>query len=132
MYIGMINLDLVTVITDADDKLVAVGISIQSFSRALQKCRGRLFPFGWRHLLPTFLSGKSEAVDLLLIAVKPEYQNKGVTALIFADLIPYYNKYGFVHAESNPELEDNNKVQDQWAYFDTRLHRRRRAFRKPL
>ena len=78
------------------------------------------------------LRGKSDTVDLLLIAVKPEYQNKGVNALLFADLIPYYNKYGFKHAESNPELEENSKVQDQWSYFDTRQHRRRRSFRKEL
>ena len=131
MYLSIINLDLVTVVTDADDQLVAVGISIQSFSKALQKSRGRLFPFGWFHLLNA-LRGKSDTVDLLLIAVKPEYQNKGVTALLFTDLIPYYNKYGFKHAESNPELEDNGKVQDQWAYFSTRQHRRRRSFRKDL
>jgi len=131
MYLSIINLDLVTVVTDADDRLVAVGISIQSFSKALQKSRGRLWPFGWWHLLKA-LRGKSDAVDLLLIAVKPEYQNKGVNALLFTDLIPYYNKYGFRHAESNPELEENSKVQNQWSYFDTRLHRRRRSFRKDL
>lgn len=131
MYLSIINLDLVTVVTDADDKLVAVGISIQSFSKALQKSRGRLFPFGWIPLLQA-LRGKSDTVDLLLIAVKPEYQNKGVNALLFADLIPYYNKYGFKYAESNPELEDNSKVQDQWSYFERRQHRRRRSFRKEL
>lgn len=131
IYLGIINLDLVTVVTDADDRLVAIGISIQSFSEALQKSRGKLFPLGWIHLLKA-LRGKSDAVDLLLIAVKPEYQNKGVNALLFADLIPYYNKYGFKHAESNPELEENSKVQDQWSYFDTRQHRRRRSFRKEL
>lgn len=131
MYLGIINLDLVTLVVDADDKLVAVGISIQSFSKALQKSRGRIFPLGWRHLLPT-LMGKSDAVDLLLIAVKPEYQNKGVNALLFTDLIPYYNKYGFKHAETNPELLDNAKVQNQWNYFETRQHRRRASFRKPL
>ena len=131
IYLGIINLDLVTVVTDADDKLVAIGISIQSFSEALQKSRGKLFPLGWIHLLKA-LRGKSDTVDLLLVAVKPEYQNKGVNALLFADLIPYYNKYGFKHAESNPELEENSKVQDQWSYFDTRQHRRRRSFRKEL
>lgn len=131
MYLGIINLDLVTVVVDKDDKLVAVGISIQSFSKALQKSRGRIFPFGWIHLLKA-LRGKSDAVDLLLIAVKPEYQNKGVNALLFTDLIPYYNKCGFIHAESNPELEDNSKVQNQWSYFDTRQHRRRRSFRKDI
>ena len=131
MYLSILNLELVTVVTDADDKIVAIGISIQSFSKALQKCRGRIFPFGWVHLLPVLL-GKSDAVDLLLIAVKPEYQSKGVNALLFADLIPYYIKNGYRHAESNPELESNAKVQNQWGSFAARQHRRRRAFRKPL
>lgn len=131
MYLSILNLELVTVVTDADDKIVAIGISIQSFSKALQKCRGRIFPFGWVHLLPVLL-GKSDAVDLLLIAVKPEYQSKGVNALLFADLIPYYIKNGYRHAESNPELESNAKVQNQWGSFDARQHRRRRSFRKPL
>lgn len=131
MYLSILNLELVTVVTDADDKIVAIGISIQSFSKALQKCRGRIFPFGWVHLLPVLL-GKSDAVDLLLIAVKPEYQSKGVNALLFADLIPYYIKNGYRHAESNPELESNAKVQNQWGSFEARQHRRRRAFRKPL
>ena len=131
MYLGILNLDYVTVITDADDKIVAAGISIQSFSRALQKSRGRLFPFGWWHMLRA-LMGHSDAVDLLLIAVKPEYQSKGVNALIFNDLIPQYIKSGFGHAETNLELEDNTKVQNQWDYFENRLHRRRATFRKPL
>ena len=131
MYLSILNLELVTVVTDADDKIVAIGISIQSFSKALQKCRGRIFTFGWVHLLPVLL-GKSDAVDLLLIAVKPEYQSKGVNALLFADLIPYYIKNGYRHAESNPELESNAKVQNQWGSFEARQHRRRRAFRKPL
>lgn len=131
LYLGILNLDFVTVVVDSEDKLVAVGISIQSFSRALQKSRGRLFPTGWWHLLRT-LRGNSDIVDLLLIAVKPEYQNKGVNALLFADLIPHYIKAGFKHAETNPELVGNDKVRGQWEYFDTRLHKRRRAFRKPL
>ena len=131
IYLGILNLDLVTLVVDADDKLVAVGISIQSFSKALQKSRGKLLPLGWWHLAKA-LRGKSDTVDLLLIAVKPEYQNKGVNALLFADLIPYYRKYGFKHAESNPELLDNAKVQDQWQYFENRLHRRRCAWRKDL
>lgn len=131
MYLGILNLDFVTVVVDSEDRLVAVGISIQSFSRALQKCRGRLFPTGWWHLLQV-LRGKSDIVDLLLIAVKPEYQNKGVNALLFTDLIPRYIKAGFKHAETNPELAVNEKVRGQWEYFDTRLHKRRRAFRRPL
>ncbi len=131
MYLGIINLDLVTLVVDENDKLVAVGISIQSFSKALQQSRGKLFPSGWWHLLGA-LRGKTETVDLLLIAVDPEYQNKGVNALLFTDLIPNYIKAGFKYAETNPELHSNQKVQSQWEYFETRQHKRRRSFRKDL
>ncbi len=131
MYLGILNLDFVTVVVDQADKLVAVGISIQSFSKALQKSQGQLFPTGWWHLMQA-LRGKTDTVDLLLIAVKPEYQNKGVNALLFTDLIPNYNKAGFKYAETNPELAGNDKVRSQWEYFETRQHKRRFAFRKSL
>ena len=131
IYLSLINFDLLTAIVDKDDKLVGIGISMPSLSRALQKSRGKLFPFGWYHLLRA-LKCKTDRVDLLLVAVKPEYQNKGVNALLFQDLMPYYIKYGFKYAESNLELETNNKVQGQWDYFKNRQHRRRRAFRKML
>ncbi len=131
MYLGILRLDDVCVIVDGNDKLVGVGISISSFSRALQKSRGRIFPFGWWHLLKA-LRGKTDTVDLLLVAVDPEYQNKGVNALLFADLIPSYIKTGYKYAESNPEWEDNSGVQKQWEYFERRQHKRRRCFRGKL
>ena len=131
IYLGLINFDLLTAIVDKDDKLVGIGISMPSMSRALQKSGGKLLPFGWWHLLKA-LKCKTDRVDLLLVAVKPEYQNKGVNALLFQDLIPYYIKYGFKYAESNLELETNNKVQGQWDYFTNRQHRRRRAYCKML
>ena len=131
IYLGMLNLDLVTLIVDGEDQLVGVGISIQSMSRALQKSKGKMFPFGWWHLLKG-LKGKNDRVDLLLVAVKPQYQGKGVNALLFTDLIPAYNKYGFKWAESNPELESNAAVQNQWEAFPYRQHRNRRAFIKRI
>ena len=131
IYLGMLNLDLVTLIGDGEDQLVGVGISIQSMSRALQKSKGKMFPFGWWHLLKG-LKGKNDRVDLLLVAVKPQYMGKGVNALLFTDLIPAYNKYGFKWAESNPELESNAAVQNQWEAFPYRQHRNRRAFIKRL
>ncbi len=130
-YLSLLNLDLVTLIVDREDKLVGVGISMQSMSRALQKSRGKLLPFGWWHLLKG-LKGKNDRVDLLLVAVKPEYQSKGVNALLFQDLIPQYIKCGFKWAESNPEMADNSKVQSQWEYFGRRQHRRRIAVSKKL
>ena len=133
MYLPILDLRMVTLVTDAEDKLVAVGISMPSLSEALQKSHGRLLPFGWYHLLKAlFMKRRAKMLDLLLVAVKPEYQNKGVNALLFSDLIPVYQKLGFVFAESNPELELNGKVQAQWEYFKTEQHKRRRAFIKAI
>ena len=131
IYLPILRLENVCVIVDADDKLVGVGIPIPSLSRALQKSRGRLFPFGWTHLLKA-LYRPNDTVDLLLVAVKPEYQSKGVNALLFTDLIPVYIKNGYRWAESNPELAENENVQQQWKFFERRQHRRRTAFRKDI
>ena len=131
MYLSFLRLEDVSVIVDEDEKLVGLGITMPSFSRALQKSGGKLFPFGWWHILKA-MRGKTDTVDLMLIAVAKEYLNKGVNALLFADLIPGYIKNGYKWAESNPELEENSSVQLQWQYFDYRQHRRRRAFKKTL
>lgn len=132
-YLPIVDLRMVTLITDADDKLIAVGISMPSLSEALQKAKGRMLPFGWYYLLKAlFMKRRAKMLDLLLVAVKPEYQNKGVNALLFSDLIPIYQKLGFIFAESNPELEMNGKVQAQWEYFKTEQHKRRRAFVKKI
>lgn len=132
-YLPILDLRMVTLITDADDKLVGVGVSMPSLSRALQKAKGRMLPFGWYYLLKAlFMKRRAKMLDLLLVAVKPEYQNKGVNALLFSDLIPIYQKLGFEYAESNPELEMNGKVQAQWGYFKTEQHKRRRAFTKKI
>lgn len=130
-YLGMLRLDCVSVIVDADDRLVGVGISIPSLSRALQKSGGRIFPFGWAYLLKA-INGHNDVVDLMLVAISPEYQGKGVNALLFSDLLPVYIRNGYKYAESNLELEDNDSVQLQWQYFERRQHRRRRVFRKSL
>ncbi len=131
LYLNLLNLDLVSLVVDGNDQLVGVGISMPSMSRALQKSKGKMMPFGWYHLLKG-LKGKNDRVDLMLVAVKPEYQNKGVNALLFTDLIPKYIRLGYKWAESNPEMETNGKVQSQWDYFKNRQHRRRRSFEKNL
>ncbi|WP_290430922.1 N-acetyltransferase [Paramuribaculum intestinale] len=130
-YLGILRLDCISVVVDKDGKLVAFGISIPSFSRALQRSGGRLWPLGWYHLLKA-IHGKNDVVDLMLVAVSPEYQNMGVNAMVFADLLPTYIKNGYKFAESNLELADNASVQLQWQYFERRQHRRRRAFRCDL
>lgn len=131
IYLPILRLENVCLIVDSNDKLIGVGISIPSMSRALQKGRGRLLPTGWIHLLKAMYM-HNDVVDLLLVAIKPEYQSKGVNALLFADLLPVYIKNGYRRAESNPELADNENVQLQWQYFERRQHRRRAAFRKDI
>lgn len=132
MYIPMLRLDLVTLIVrEEDDAVVGFGISLPSLSKALQKARGHMFPFGWIHLLKA-LKTKPKVIDLYLTGVLPEYQNKGVNALLFNDLIPVYKSVGAEYAESNPELESNNAVQAQWDYFKREHHKTRRAYIKKL
>ena len=132
MYIPMLRLDLITVIVrEEDDAVVGFGITLPSLSRALQKAKGRMLPFGFIYLLKALYS-KPKIVDFYLLGVLPEYKNKGVNALVFTDLIPIYKKIGAVYAESNPELETNNAIQAQWSYFDIEHHKKRRAFLKKL
>ncbi|GHT41460.1 hypothetical protein FACS189437_08390 [Bacteroidia bacterium] len=132
MYIPMLRLELITlVVREADDAVVGLAITLPSLSKALQKAKGRLFPIGWIHLLKA-LYGKGEVVDLYIMGVLPEYQNKGVNALLFYDLIPIFNKAGFVYAETNPELEINRKMQSQWEDFEATHVKTRRAFIKHL
>ena len=131
IYLDLLNLDLLSLVVDRNDKLVGVGISMPSLSRGLQKSHGKLFPTGWIHLAKGLL-GKNDRVDLLLVAVHPDYQNKGVNALFFQDLLRYYIKNGYRYAESNPEMETNSKVQSQWEAFNPRQHRRRRSYSKKL
>lgn len=128
MYLPIVDLRMVTLVTEADGRLVAVGISMPSLSKALQKAKGKMLPFGWYHLLKALFLKHDKVLDLLLVAVAPEYQNKGVNALLFSDLIPVYRQMGFEYAESNPELEENGKVQAQWDYFKTEQHKRRRVY----
>ena len=132
MYVPVLDLRMVTLIETADGQLVGVGISMPSLSRALQKAKGRLLPFGWFHLLKALWWKRPRVLDLLLVAVRPDYQSKGVNALLFTDLIPVYQQMGFEYAESNPELEANDRVQSQWQYFHTEQHKRRRCYRADL
>ena len=128
-YLGILRLEDVCVVTDSADELIGIGISMPSLSQARRRSGGKFLPWGWYHLWRA-IRGKVDVVDLLLVAVKPEYQNRGVNALIFCDLIPCYVANGYKYAESNLELEGNESVQKQWEYFERRQHRRRRAWKK--
>lgn len=131
-YIKIADLNLVTAIMDGD-RMIGFGITFSSFSRALQKTRdGRLFPFGWWHLLQILKRHKTDTVDLLLIGVLPNYRSKGANALIFDDLIHQFQRYGFDWAVTGPQMESNEGVLAQWQYLESTPVRRHRCFRKQL
>ena len=107
-------------------------MGMPSLSEALRKCRGRLFPFGWYHLIKALKAKKMTDFDLLLIAVRPDYQDKGVTSLIFNEMTPHFTKYGIQRVETTAILETNHKSLANFADFEYIQHKRRRAYIKNL
>ena len=136
MYFPILDLDLVTLIEDhslPEHPVVGVGITYPSLTRALQKCRkGRLWPFGWWHIIKALKFHKTDVIDCLLIGVLPEYRKKGANSLLFYDLIPWYQKYGFKWGETHVEMETNDKVQSQWQHLEHEQHKRRRCYKKHI
>lgn len=131
-YLSILRLDDLSIIVDADDRLVAAGIAMPSLTKALQRSGGKMLPTGWWHLLRAVQGKGVDVVDLMLVAVRKDMQGKGVNSLVFCELIPRFIAHGYREAESNLELEGNESVQRQWEYFERRQHRRRRAWRKDL
>ena len=133
-YLGFLDFNLITCIEDwtgGEHKLIGVGITMPSLAHALRKCRrGRLLPFGWFHVLRAIKMHKTNIVDLLLIGILPEYRAKGANALLFADLIPWYQKYGIEWGETQVELETNAGVQGQWGALTPVMHKRRKCYKK--
>ena len=133
-YLGFLDFNLITCIEDwtgGEHKLIGVGITMPSLAYALRKCRrGRLLPFGWFHVLRAIKQHKTNIVDLLLIGILPEYRAKGANALLFADLIPWYQKYGIEWGETQVELETNAGVQGQWGALTPVMHKRRKCYKK--
>lgn len=131
-YLGLLDLKFVTIVEDKEGNLVAVAITMPSIAHAVQKGKGYLFPFGWFHLLKSMFWKYEEALELLLIAVDKEYQNKGVHALLFNEIIPNLINGGFKYGESNAEMESNNAVQNLWNDYRREFKRRRRVFSKEI
>ena len=131
-YLGLLDLKYVTLIEDKDGKLVALAVSMPSLAHAVHKCRGYLFPFGWWHVIKSMYIKHEEALELMLIAVDPEYRNRGVHAMLFNELIPAIKEGGFKYGESNAEMESNNKVQNLWNDYRREFKRRRRVFSKEI
>ncbi len=129
-FVPNLNTDFVSIILNEKDEVVAFGIAMPSLSKALQKCRGKLYPFGWCHILHAIRH--NDTLDLLLIGIKEEYQGKGLNAMIFDKVAPAIKKYGIKYLETTRELEENNSVQNMWNRFETRLHKRARCYIKEL
>lgn len=130
LYFNFFRLDTVSVVVDEQDEVVALGVGMPSFTKALQKAKGRLFPFGWYHMVKALLV--NDKIDLYLMAVHPDYQNKGVNSIMFAELMPNAAKNGYKLAESNPELVSNTKMSAQWGSFEYVNHKKRCVYIKEL
>ena len=129
-YFGFIKPDYVPVILDEQNKVAAFGITMPSLSTAIQKSKGRLFPFGFIHILRAMKNNPD--VDLYLTAVRPELQNKGVNAMLMNEMHRVYVKNKIQRVETNRELEENSKIQAQWRFFESRQHKRRRCYKKSI
>lgn len=132
-FLQMLDRQYLSVVENPEGEIIGVGVCMPSLSRAVQKAKAKLFPFGWWYLVKElWLKKNHQILDMLLIGVLPEYQDKGANALFFADTIPYGLEHGFEWAESHPQLEDNLAGQMQWKNLDCSIHKRRVAFSKPL
>lgn len=129
-YISFINPEYIKFVIDKDDNLIAFAIVMPSFSRALQKANGRLFPTGIFHLL----NAKKHSKDVIfyLIGIHPEYQNKGITAVIFNEYYKTFTEKGIVNCIRTPELEENVAIRQMWKHFSPEIYKRRRTYRKAL
>lgn len=131
-YFPLINFDFTSIVVNEKNEIVGVGVGMPDISKAIKKCNGKLFPFGWFHILRALKAKKTEAFDLLLIAVRPDYQGKGVNALIFMKQLPFFIKYDIQRVETTSIMESNTLNQDNFKYFSPKQHKRRRAYYKDI
>ena len=131
-YLSLIDFDLIPIVLNEKDEIVGVAVTMGSLSKAMQKAKGKLWPFGWWPLLKALKWRPEDNAEMLLVAVRPDYQGLGVNALFFDNLIPIYNDYGFRWAETGPQLEDNVRELTQWKPLHPEFVKRRRCFKKEL
>ena len=131
-YLSILDLRFLSMVENEKGDLVAFGVSMPSIVKALQKCRGRLFPFGWWPLLKSMFIKFDDRAELLLVGVHPDYQNSGVNSLVFMDMFRKYSEMGIREAETNAILETNLKNQGQFRDFDHVQNKRRRSYIKKL
>lgn len=125
-FFPMIAKNYVICVVDEHDELVSFAVTMPSYSKALQKAKGKLFPFGWWHFMQA--QKKNDRANFYLIGIHPEYQRRGVTAIIFKEIFVRFNNMGIDFAETNPELEENKSVQVLWQDYNPVNHKRRRTY----
>lgn len=131
-YLSLIDKRLIPVVLNAEGEVVGVAVTMGCLSQAMRKARGSLWPMGWWHLLKALKWRREGSAEMLLIAVRPDYQGLGVNALFFDDLIPIYNQLGFRWAETGPQLEDNVRELSQWKPLKPQYVKRRRCYTKKI
>ncbi len=132
-FLMLLDRRFLSVVENAEGEIIGIGVCMPSLSRAVQKAKAKLFPFGWWHIVSElYFKRKHQILDMLLVGVLPEYQEKGANALFFADMIPGGISGGYEWAETNPQLEDNLAGQMQWKNLDCCIHKRRAVFAKKL
>ena len=131
-YAPVLDKDLVAFVVNEKDELIGFTVTMPHISAAVRKARGRIFPFGWIHLLPALSPKRNDTTEALLIGILPAYQAKGAAVLMFNYLLENYHRLGVKHMLLNPQLEENHKVQSLWDNFDTRMYQRRRSYVKDI
>ena len=129
-YIPLVDLKYIPIIVDKDDKVVGFAVLVPSLSKASIKAKGKMFPFGWFHLLRALK--KPEVLDMYLVAIKPELQGYGLNSILMYDVTKCAIEAGIKYAETGPELENNHKVRSQWENYDAELIRKRRCYVKEI
>ena len=132
MYFPLLNFDFVTLIANEQEELVGVGLGMPDIAEALRKCGGKLFPFGWYHLLKALKAKKMDSFCFLLIAVRPDYQDRGLNVLCLEDQIPRFDVYGIRKLETTNMLETNTKIISYFTQFPHKQHKRHRAYIKHI
>lgn len=125
-YFKFIDKDYIVAITDSQGKLISFAITMPSYSKALQKANGRLFPFGWWHLLQA--GKRNDRANFYLIGIHPDYQKRGITSVIFKEIYEVFKQKGVKYLETNPELEENKAIQLLWQDYEPVNHKRRRTY----
>ena len=131
-FLPILNMDMQALVEDSKGDLVGAAVTCRDFSDGLRKSRGKLFPFGWFHLLRAIMFGKQDKAQLMIIAVRPDMQGMGVNATMFAHLIPVFKKMNIKWCETNPQLDTNVRELSQWKPLNPKIVKRRRCWRKEI